>query len=320
MNLEAKEFLIKIRNFKEQFFAPLNFINFKKTKKKKYLLCGMGGSHLAGDLLKVYDPQIDLIVHSDYHLPEISDLRERLVFIVSYSGNTQETISSLKSALKQKMEVIIVTLDGELLKLVHKYKLNAIVLPDLNLKPRLGVGLMFRALLKVINPQAEEKLKKLMNKFNYQNYEKKGKNLVKKIKNKIPIIYSSFQNLPLANYFKISFNETSKIPSFINYFPELNHNEMVGWFYQKNLNQNFGFIFLEDEEDSFLIKKRMKILKNWLKKEKFTVLGLKLAQDRLKRIFESVLISLFASFYLANLQNFDPADESLIDKFKNLFH
>ena len=310
-------FLEKIRNFKEQFETKLEIKNWRReTKKNKFLICGMGGSHLAADLLKVYDPKIDLYVHSDYNLPEISDLKERLVFIVSYSGNTQETISSLTSALKKKLEIVVITLNGQLLKLAEKHKLSIIVLPDLEIKPRLGVGLMFRAILRVVNEKECLKLENFMKNFKSGACETIGKNLAKKIKNKIPIIYSSFQNLPLAYYFKISFNETSKIPSFINYFPELNHNEMVGFLSQK-LTEDFIFLFLEDQRDNFLIRKRMMVLKNWLKKLDYQVVSLKINKKNIfEKIFGNITIALFASFYLAQLRRLNPFDDSIIDSFK----
>ncbi len=310
-------FLEKIRNFKEEFATKLEVRGWKlEVRERKFLFCGMGGSHLAADLLKIYDPKIDIYIHSDYNLPKLSDLKERLVFIISYSGNTQETIFSLKSALKQKLKIVVITLNGKLLVLAEKYKLPVVILPDLNLQPRLAVGLMLRAILKIIDPQNCLRLENFMKKFNPRIYESQGQNLAKKIKNKIPIIYSSLENFPLANYFKISFNETSKIPAFANYFPELNHNEMVGFLSQK-LDKNFCFIFLEDKKDKPLIKKRMKLLKNWLRKRNYQINSIQINKKNIfEKIFANVVLVLFSSYYLAQLNQIDPADEKLIDEFK----
>ncbi len=311
------KFLEKVRNFREQFTANLEVRNWKlEVKEKKFLFCGMGGSHLAADLLKVYNPKLDFYVHSSYGLPSLSDLKERLIFIISYSGNTQETIFALKSALKQKLKIVVITLDGKLLNLATKYKLPVVILPDLNLQPRLAIGLMLRAILKIIDHQNFLRLENFMQKFNPRIYESQGQNLAKKIKNKIPIIYSSLENFPLANYFKISFNETSKIPAFANYFPELNHNEMVGFLSQK-LDKNFCFIFLEDKEDHNLIKKRMDVLKNWLKKRNYQINSISInKKDIFEKIFANIILALFSSYYLAKLTQIDPADEKLIDEFK----
>lgn len=310
-------FLEKIRDFKEQFIAQLEIRNWKLGfRKKKFLFCGMGGSHLAADFLRVYNPKLDFYVHSDYNLPQLTDLKDRLVFIVSYSGNTQETLSSLNTALEQKLKTVIITLDGQLLDLAKKYKLPLIVLPNLDIQPRLAVGLMFRAILKIIEPQDCLKLENFMRNVNLRMYEKQGEKLAQKINGKIPIIYSSWQNFPLANYFKISFNETSKVPAFVNYFPELNHNEMVG-FLTKPLIKNFHFIFLKDKKDHVLIQKRMKILERWLRERNYELDSIYLDESNIfKKIFNLIALVLFTSYYLARLKKVDPADESLIEKFK----
>lgn len=310
-------FLEKIRNFKKQFTSKIEIRNLGlEARERKFLFCGMGGSHLAADLLRIYKSNLDFYVHSDYGLPNLPDLKERLIFIISYSGNTQETISSLNSALKQKLNIIVITLNGRLLRLAEKYKLPVVILPDLNLQPRLATPLMFRAILKIINEKECLKLEKFMQNFETKILENEGRKLALEIKNKIPVIYSSFKNFPLANYFKISFNETSKIPAFVNYFPELNHNEMVG-FLTKSLNKNFTFIFLEDKNDYFLVKKRMKILKNLLRKMNYEVKTINLrTRNVFEKIFGAVILSLFTTFYLAKLKKIDPADESLIERFK----
>lgn len=314
------DFLKNIRNFKEQFTAKLEVQNEKWGRSKKFLFCGMGGSHLAADLLRIYNPKLDFYVHSDYNLPDLSDLEERLVFLISYSGNTQETISSLNLALKKKLKIIVITLDGKLLDIAKKYKLPVIILPNLGIQPRLAVGIIFRAILRVINPQDCLRLENFMKNFNIKTYEEKSKKLALQIRNKIPIIYSSLKNFPLAVYFKISFNETSKVPAFANYFPELNHNEMIGFFNNK-IDKDFVFIFLEDAFDYFLIKKRMKILKNWLKKRNYQVKVIKINQKNIfYKIFLNIVFAQFTSFYLAQLNNIDPNDISLIERFKKLIN
>lgn len=316
MNIVIDEFLEKIRNFKEQFISKLEVKNLRLSiKEKKFLFCGMGGSHLAADILRVYNPELDLYIHSDYGLPTLTDLKQRLVFIISYSGNTQETISSFNEALKQKLKIIVITLNGKLLELAEKYKFPIIVLPNLNLQPRLATPLIFRAILKIINEKECLKIEKIMQNFKTNIYEYEGKKLALEIKNKIPIIYSSFRNLPLANYFKISFNETSKIPAFTNYFPEINHNEMVS-FLTKPLIKNFIFIFLNDKNDYFLVRKRMKILKEWLSNLNYKVKLVNLKEDIFEKILGAITLSSFTSFYLAKLNKNNPADESLIEKFK----
>ena len=87
-----------IRDFPKQFeYNPVieNEANLKR--QDKFVVVGMGGSHLAADLLKAANPLLDIIIQKDYGLPDISDeeLKNRLIIASSYSGNTEETIDAL---------------------------------------------------------------------------------------------------------------------------------------------------------------------------------------------------------------------------------
>ena len=58
-----------IKSFNEQ-FAYNPKIEGKIKKYKRYILSGMGGSHLAADLARIYNPELPLIIRSDYNLPK----------------------------------------------------------------------------------------------------------------------------------------------------------------------------------------------------------------------------------------------------------
>ena len=66
------------------------------------IVCGMGGSGFTGDLLKVYlsDTSHVIEVIKGYTLPKYVN-RKSLVFAISYSGNTEETISAYRSAIRR---------------------------------------------------------------------------------------------------------------------------------------------------------------------------------------------------------------------------
>src|SRR3990167_3847886 len=71
-------------------------------KVDKIVVAGMGGSAVGGDLLKSYmrDSKIPVFVVKDYSLPGFVD-ENTLVFAVSYSGNTEETLSVFDAATKR---------------------------------------------------------------------------------------------------------------------------------------------------------------------------------------------------------------------------
>src|SRR5690242_14858659 len=111
-----------IRDFATQFaFKPVieNKKNFRV--KKRFLVCGMGGSHLAADLLPIFDPGLDVVVWKNYGLPRLNDLKERLVVFCSYSGNTEEIINGFTAAHRLGLDTAVVTTGGALLWLAEKY-------------------------------------------------------------------------------------------------------------------------------------------------------------------------------------------------------
>lgn len=286
---------------------------------KKLIVVGMGGSGLVGGLLKIFRPDLDIIVHRDYGLPAISgkELKERLVILNSYSGNTEEVINAFEKIEKKRLPAVAVSTGGKLLDLAKKHSLPFIQLPEAGLQPRMALGYQIKALLKIIGDEKGlNEAAKLANLLNPSDCENKGKNLAKKLKGFIPIIYSSAKNSAIAYAWKIKFNETSKIPAFDNVFPELNHNEMAGF---ENLSKNFYFVFLKDKGDASRIKKRTEITAKLFKEKKSSVEIIEFdGKNTLRKIFSSLVLADWASYYLAGKYGVDPEQAPMIEKFKKL--
>ena len=197
-------------------------------------------------------------------------------------------------------------------------------MPDTGIQPRLAVGFSFKAIEALIEG------KKAVDEYGKSGFfldsgacEQRGRDLSANLRGKIPIIYSSRRNAAIAYVWKIIFNETGKIPSFYNEFPELNHNEMAGFeaFAQtKNLSEKFHFIFLKDENDDTRIIKRMEICEKFLKDWGLEVEVLKLRsleKSKKEEMFNSILVSYWAAFYIAKNYGIDsPGGEELVEKFK----
>ncbi len=314
-----------IENFPFQFLADLKIVNQEKIKRKfkKFVLGGMGGSHLAADLLKVWQPEIDLMIYNNYHLPLINqkEKRERFFIASSFSGNTEETLDFFHQALKNNLSLGVITSGGKLLNLAKKNKIPYIFLPDKTIPPRLALGYSFKALTLFVQPKALKKVENLAYLLKPKKFEKEGKLLAKKLIGFIPVIYSSFENFGLAYQWKIEFNETAKIPAFSNFFPELNHNEMAGFvdLVSKNqLTKYFYFLLLYDQEDHFKIKKRMKLLMKIFLKNLIPIQLIKInrQKDKLENIFSSVLLSYWTSYYLALSGGKSPLSLDVIEDFK----
>ena len=315
-----------IRDFPKQFtYVPEVERADKLGKFRSYVVLGMGGSHLAADLLKVLDPWLDIVVHSDYGLPTIpeEDLHARLIIASSYSGNTEEVLDGFDYAVEKGYPLAAVAVGGKLQERAKAANIPFVKIPNTGVQPRSALGFSLRALMKLL--RLETLLKDSMGlreRLDVDALEEDGKELAKTIKGKVPLIYSSRRNGPIAYNWKIKFNETGKIPAFTNVLPELNHNEMTGFDIgpkSKKLSEQFHVLMLRDESDHPQVKKRMRVLMGLLEEKGLAVTGLTLmGASPLERIFKSLLIADWAAFHTAKQYGLDPDQVPMVEEFKKL--
>lgn len=312
-----------IRDFIKQLkFKPIIENKENLISAKKFIVSGMGGSHLAADLIKTWQPSFDLIVHHDYGLPKASgDLKNYLITISSYSGNTEEALSGLEEAISKKLPLAAISIGGELLRLAKKYKKPYIQIPDTGIEPRSALGFSLISLLKIMGQEkALSEIKKIS--FNMNDLEQRGKELALRLKNYIPVIYTSTINGPIGYNWKTRFNETGKIPCFYNTVPELNHNEMVGFDREgesKKLSDNFYFIFIKDKNDHKRNSLRMDILKDIYQEKGLPVEIIELKGENIwEKIFSSLLLADWAAYYTAQIYKLEAQETEIITRFKGI--
>jgi len=315
-----------IKQFYQQFsYVPKieNKDNFKR--RKNFIVLGMGGSHLAADILLSYNPSLNIIIHSDYGLPRISEkeLAKTIVIASSYSGNTEEVASGLDEALKKNVDVIVLAAGGRLIETAKEKKLAYIQMPNIGIQPRSALGFGVKALLKIMNSkeglQEAKELKKILKPV---EYEKQGRELAARLKDLVPIIYASNKNKSVAYNWKIKFNETGKIPAFYNVLPELNHNEMTGFDVKdisKQLSDKFYFIFIKDSADDERVQKRMNILAKLYQDRGLKVDVIEMnGEKRLARIFSSLILADWAAVYTAEQYGLESEQVPMVEEFKDL--
>lgn len=322
-----------IKNFNSQFAYQPEFIG--KTAQKgfdRFIVVGMGGSHLAAGILQAAYPGLNIAVHSDYGLPVIRDEEKNKTLIVasSYSGNTGEVIDAFQAALGKQLPLVAITTGGKLLELAQKHNVGYVQMPDIGIQPRLSLGFSTKALLKVLNAQEGlDEISKLSGQLRPAEIEPEGKQLAEKLIHKTPIIYASGRNAAIAYNWKIKFNESSKIPAFMNVFPELNHNEMNGFDVTektRELSENFHFIFLEDSEDDMRIIKRMNILRQLYQERGLPVetiamktpAGEEIGSGRFYKIFSSLVLADWTSWHIAKYYGVEAEQVPLVEEFKKL--
>ena len=310
-----------IRDFAKQFSYQPVITNAGKLKKRTgFVVSGMGGSHLAADILQTVAPQLDIIIHRDYGLPGV-ELSKRLFIASSYSGNTEEVVDGLQQALKRKLAVAVVAVGGKLIAIAKKNNLPFVELPAVGIQPRSALGFSFRGLAKLMGLTTLLKQSTaLATQLQPGKLEPEGKALAENFFGLIPVIYASARNYSVAYNWKIKFNETGKIPAFCNVIPELNHNEMQGFDITpatKNLGSPFTFVFLCDSADHSRIQKRMDILIQQLRSRRLPVTVLILAGSTgLEKVFQSLLVADWVAFHTAKRYRLEPEAVPMIEEFK----
>jgi len=296
------------------------------------IVCGMGGSALPGDILVTLRP-LDVFSYKTYRLPPQAG-NESLIICISYSGNTEETLSSFNEALSRKLPLISITTGGKLAKLSKKYNIPCVLLPPPLIPPRLALGEMFAALVQVLvnhhilGPEICDELLKVgvslkteLPSMEAKVFKDRGEELAKKIFKKIPFVYVSRRFREVAWIWKNSLNETAKILAFSNYFPELNHNETVGFWRINEMqisNKKIYVIILRDPEDSHpRILKQMEIAKDIIEKEGVKVEFIDMiGKTMLEKIFSSTLLGFWTAYWLALEYKVDPTPIKAIEELK----
>ncbi|TRZ94762.1 bifunctional phosphoglucose/phosphomannose isomerase [bacterium] len=304
--------------------APFANILFEKRDFSKIVFAGLGGSAIGADLVKAYlyfESKIPISVYREYDLPAFVD-SATLVIISSYSGNTEETVSAYLEAKEKGATVIVISSGGRVKEYAQKDKFTFIQIPA-GLPPRCALGylsiipLCLLAKLGFIKDVSHslvqaiatlEDLKKKRLDPGIAQKENLAKFVASRLYNKFTVIYSSSVNFDVcATRFKGQLNENSKVLALSHLFPEMNHNEIVGWQNPQKLFKNFVVVMLRDKRVHPRITKRMDITCQILKDEGVEVIEIySQGQGLLSRIFSLIYIGDFTSLYLAILYGIDP--------------
>jgi len=291
---------------------------------KRFVVCGMGGSNLAPGLIKLHSSKTDIFMHRDYGLPDYSEafLKECLIILSSYSGNTEETLDAFDVAYARGLHIAVIATGGALLTRAQKRRVPHVVLPSTGIQPRSALGYSIKATLALMgNADALAELHSLGNTLAPEIYRKEGEALAARMEGHVPLIYASLRNGPIAYNWKIKCNETGKIPAFSNVFPELNHNEMTGFDMgtaREHLPSRFYIVLLRDDADDPRISKRMDVFRSLIQKRGFPVEDIPLTGTTVfEKIFSSLVLADWTAFYTAQAYGSDPQNVPVIEEFKH---
>ena len=307
-----------IKRFGEQFDWMPEVQNPEKLGTyNNFLVCGMGGSHLGAWLITTYG-NVSIAIHRDYGLPFVGP--DTLVILSSYSGDTEETMDAARVALERGLPVAAISTGGKLLEWARKYKLPYIQIPDHGLEPRMAIGYSMLGIAKVMEHPALEKDIRIAGKsINPMAGKAEGKRIGAVLADKIPVIYASSANTPLAYIWKIKFNETAKIPAFHNGFPDLCHNEMTGfdtYTLTRAISKQLHVVILDDPSDYLRMQKRMHVASDMLTEHGIPVEHVALEGGGFVKAFNAALLADWITLDLAERYKVPNPETPMVAEFK----
>lgn len=302
-------------------------------KPKSIIVAGMGGSAIGGELLKDWVQDvlpITVEVCREYKLPAYVG-KDTLTFIVSYSGETEETLSVFLDVLKRKCMVICISSGGTLLDFAEKIKVPSLRVPA-GIPPRAALPYLFIPMLIFLRrlglvTEAEVEISEaitILKQICSENAPEKpfkgnfSKKLATNVCGTVPVVYGFGFYRSVAQRFKQQFNENSKVPSKWEVLPELNHNEIVGWEKAGKLANCFSAIIIRDKDEPEQTRCRIEATKELLSGKVAGIYEVwSRGKGKLAKMLSTTLIGDFTSVYLAILRGVDPTPVKTISMLKD---
>jgi len=322
------EHVLKLGN---QLKTDLEFSQeFTSIDYDRILIVGMGGSGVAGDVLKLIlnkHTNIDVEVRKTYNLTKNHSSTRPFCLFISYSGNTEETVSAAQDAINENLEWSVISSGGELLELATKYNKNFVKVPT-GLQPRAAFGLMTKAVINFLpNSIKSNFLNACDDAGNYLNNLIEdvsnevfdiSKNIANQIGTKTAVIYAGSELTYLvAQRWKTQINENSKSKAYVGFMPEIHHNEILSWEADQEGSKNNFILILLRGDDHKKIDNRFEFTKELIG-SKVDILDVRniSSENLIKDLLHLVLIGDLVSVELANQLKIDPFNIDAIENLK----
>ena len=291
------------------------------------VILGMGGSAIGGALLQglvAAECAVPVTVVRGYTLPAFARGPETLVVGCSYSGNTEETLSAFREALRRDTRTVVVTTGGKLAALAQEKVQGReipLVLFDYHSQPRAALGYSFTLLLGLLSrlglvQDYSADLEEAIGVMEAWQTEigpgvpasrNAAKSLAERLVDRLPVVYGAGFLAVVANRWKTQFNENSKHWTFFEALPELNHNAVVGLGIPRSVREQTVVLMLRSNLDHPRVQVRWEVTQELLQREGVaaeTLWGR--GESRLAQMLSLIHFGDYASFYLAMLNGVDP--------------
>ena len=296
------------------------------------IVCGMGGSAIGGDVLRVFAElraRIPIAVNRGYSLPGYAG-PGTLVVVMSYSGNTEESLSAYDEARRRRTQLVVVTSGGALLDRAEADGVPAAIIPG-GLAPRCALGYLFFPLLMIaarldildIEQSALQSALATLE-FNtreyaaYDDVTNKAIEIAERLRGRLPVLYGAQAGLDaVLQRWRCQIEENAKMLAYSNVFPEMNHNEIVGWELNPDLLRRIAVVVLHDRADHPQIRRRITVTLDIIRPHAADIIEVYADEEQpLARILGLICLGDWVSFYLAMTSSVDPYPIVNIDRLK----
>jgi glucose/mannose-6-phosphate isomerase len=282
------------------------------------VVAGMGGSAIAGDVIKEWlNPPFPFEVCRSYHMPRWVS-RDTLVVLISYSGETEETLSCAREAKAVGAKIVGIGSGGSLARLLGD---SPFLRVPPGLPPRSAFPYLFfstvRALKDVglVPTQLEMEISEALELLpGVRERAEEAKRIAVRMLNKIAFIYAPPGLTSVAFRLKTQLNENSKMPAKVDYLPELCHNEIVGI---RNTPTNVCFVLLRSMREEERVSLRTDFLKSLLEGRDIIELRGE-GKGRLAEMLSLIYFGDILSYHLAGIRGVDPTPVEEIAQLKKV--
>lgn len=298
------------------------------------VVVGMGGSGIAGDILLATAGAfmaVPAAVVKAHTLPAfVGDAT--LVFAISFSGETEETVEAATEAVAQGATVVAVTSGGELGRLASSWGAPVVHLPRTIPQPRAAVGALAIPPLVILEeiglyPGARRWAELAVDQLKRRRDElvrphNPAAQLARRLAPTIPLIHSSGAlGGAAAQRWKTQINENAKAPAFWNVQPELCHNEVQGWVQHRDVTRSLmSIVALRHDAEHPQVSRRFELVADLVRDVVADVHEVYAQGDgELAQLLDLVLYGDFVSLHLAEGEGIDPGPVPTLTGIKQEF-
>ena len=303
-------------------------------KVDNIIISGMGGSAIPGDIIQSLfreRSEIPIFVTREYDLPKWAN-KNTLVFSLSYSGNTEETLSTFKHAYQKHCKIIGISSGGKLQEYCEKRQIPHIKIPS-GFQPRAATGYILFSVLYALNKTGvithdmDSEIKETISvleefsKHNSRDVSEKdnlSKQIATKIQGKIPRLYGWSFFVPISKRWCTQLNENSKVICSYAEATETSHNDIVAWSMDSDASKKYSCIIFRDHEDETVyMSTHLNFMRDLFKDVSGNVIEIPVVgKKRLTKMMYLMYLGDFVSVYLAILRKIDPTPVEAIIELK----